>query len=233
MRALKEYASELGIFLDDAQLELFRLYEEQLLLWNEKINLTSITLHEEILVKHFLDSLLLLAAAPPEGGTRLLDVGTGAGFPGVPLKIARPDLELTLLDSLRKRVVFLEGLSAFLGLRYTVLHGRAEEKGHDSALRERFSLVSARAVAALPVLCEYCLPFLELGGIFAALKGPRALEEAQQAQSSIRALGGSLLEIKEYTLPDGSCRAIVLVKKISHTLPKYPRTPAKMTKAPL
>ena len=233
LEKLKEYAAGFGIALSAEQLQAFKIYEELLLEWNQKINLTAITAHEEIIVKHFLDSLLLLSAAKPQQGTSIIDVGTGAGFPGIPAKIVRPDIDLTLLDSLQKRVRFLQEVSDALGQKNTLLHGRAEEIGRSASNRGKYDLASARAVASLPVLCEYCLPLLKVGGVFAALKGWDVEEEAAQAKPALQKLGGELAEICKYELPGENRRSIVLIQKRSQTPPRFPRISAKIAKEPL
>ncbi len=198
---------------------------------NRHMNLTAVTDPEGMTVKHLLDSLLLLWAAPPEQGAALLDVGSGAGFPAVPLALARPDLRVTLLDSTKKRVEFLADCCQTLRLPATALHARAEEAARRRELRERFDLVTARAVAALPVLSELCLPFVQLGGVFAALKGGAVEEELGQAEAAIRKLGGKVERVARYTLTeDGeNARSIVIVRKISQTPTAYPRTFAKIS----
>lgn len=233
MQALKTYAQEYGIPLTQEMLEQFTRYASMLVEWNQRMNLTTITDEEGIVIKHFLDSLLVMKAVEPKQGVSLIDVGTGAGFPGVPLKIGRPDLQLLLLDSLQKRVGFLTELSTALGQQNKVLHGRAEECGRKSELREQFDFATARAVASLPALCEYCLPFVKIGGTFVALKGYDIEQEAQQSQRAIHELGGELADIQKFILPQENRRAIVVIKKISHTPPKYPRIAVKITKSPL
>jgi 16S rRNA (guanine(527)-N(7))-methyltransferase RsmG len=236
---LRNYAARYGITLDDSMLAAFGKYQDFMLEYNQKVNLTAITAPEEILVKHFLDSLLVLDAYDIPHGARIIDVGTGAGFPGVPLKIARPDIDLTLLDSLNKRVTFLKDLFAGLvgdaapGVPTDCIHDRAEQAAHKPLYRERFDVAASRAVAALPALCEYSLAFVRPGGVFIALKGGNVEKEAERAQSAIRLMGGEILEIKQYALPDGSARSIVCIKKISQTPPKYPRIAQKITKSPL
>jgi 16S rRNA (guanine(527)-N(7))-methyltransferase RsmG len=230
---LKKFATEYGIPLSDLQLRQFAFYAETLVDWNTRMNLTAITEPEEIAVKHFLDSLMLLKRADIPEGASVIDVGTGAGFPGLPLKIARPDLRLTLLDSSAKRVGFLREVAEALGVAAEAIHGRAEELGQKPERREQYGLVTARAVAALPLLCEYCLPFVQVGGVFAALKGPGIRAEAEDATLAIAKLGGKLQSIEEFELPNRNSRTIVLVQKISQTPPEYPRTHAKIAKRPL
>lgn len=230
---LKGWAEREGILLDGQMLSQFEEYARFLYAYNEKVNLTAITEPEEIARKHFLDSLLLLAALPVPKGARVADVGSGAGFPGVPLKIARPDLSLTLIDSLNKRITFLQELSGRLRLPCEALHLRAEEAGRQKGLRGQFDLAAARAVASLPVLCEYCLPLLKMGGVFAALKSRGVEEELQAAGRAISLLGGELMPLRRFSLPGGEERAFVLIKKISQTPTQYPRPSAKMAKNPL
>ncbi len=222
-----------GMELTDLQLEKLDRYAELLVEWNEKINLTAITEPDEIAVKHFLDSLLLLKSVEvPEGG-QIIDVGTGAGFPSLPCALVRSDLKLTLLDSLNKRIIFLEEVTRELGREAACIHARAEEGGRNPALREKFDLATARAVASMRELSEYCLPFVKVGGIFAALKGYEIEEELNEAKAAIRLLGGEIQEVQKKILPDGSRRGIVLIQKISQTSTKYPRPSAKIKKNPL
>lgn len=232
-KILKSGAEAFSITLSEQMLERFSVYSDFLLDYNQKVNLTAITEPHEVVIKHFLDSLLLSDAVSFKTGDSLVDVGSGAGFPGVPVKILREDVSLTLLDSLNKRVFFLCELSSRLSLPFSALHFRAEQAGQDEKFREQFDVATARAVASLPLLCEYCLPFVMIGGVFAALKAQGAEEELAGAARAIEALGGSAQEIKRYTLPDSSERAIIIIKKISHTPTNYPRPSAKIAKAPL
>ena len=200
---LSSYARGIGLSLSQAQLEAFNLYAQMLVEWNQKINLTAITKPEEIVVKHFLDSLMLLNAVSLEEGARLVDVGTGAGFPSVPVKIARPQLELTLLDSLNKRILFLKELSAALGQQNHCVHIRAEEAGKSAAYREQYDLATARAVAHLRELSEYCLPLVRVGGRFAALKGGEIEQELIESEKAVREMGGKIAGVRQFSLPDG------------------------------
>jgi len=225
-------AGILEIPLTPEQLEQFETYYRLLIEWNGRVNLTAITTPKDAAVKHFADSLLLTKAVELPQGGRLADIGTGAGFPSVPAAILRPDLRLTLVDSLNKRIRFLEALSAALGLNAACLHGRAEELGR-TKLRETQQVVTARAVAHLGTLAEYCLPFVEVGGVFAALKGPEIEEELMESEKAIRILGGELEEICRFTLPDGSRRSILRIRKISQTPTGYPRASAKIAKSPI
>lgn len=230
---MKEIAAGESLELSGDVLQKLDRYAELLSEWNEKINLTAIIEPKDIAVKHFLDSLLLLKAVPLPEGASLIDVGTGAGFPSVPCGLYRPDLKLTLLDSLNKRVVFLSELTKALSLPAECVHARAEEAGRESGRREMYDCASARAVAHLRELSEYCLPFVKVGGVFAALKGPDAEQELEESKPAIRLLGGKVEDVKQYSLPDGSRRAIIVIKKISQTSTKYPRPSAKMKKQPL
>ena len=227
------WATKAGINLTEEQASAFRLYYEQLIDWNSRMNLTAITAPDEVAVKHFVDSLLLLQVASVPEHAKLADIGTGAGFPSVPIGIVRRDLQLTLADSLNKRINFLRELCGVLHLNAECIHGRAEDLGRMSSLREQHDFATARAVARMRELSEYCLPFVKIGGFFVALKGPELNEELGEARPAIRTLGGRIREVEEYSLPDGSRRTAVVVEKISQTPTKYPRTPAKIAKLPL
>lgn len=224
---------ELGIELDDTAKERLIKYADLLTKWNEKINLTAITDPEGIVVKHFLDCALLLTAVKLPEKARVVDVGTGAGFPGMVLKILRPDIEITLMDGLNKRLVFLDEVAVVLNLEVKTVHLRAEEAGKNQGYRERFDLATARAVSRLNVLYEYCLPLVKVGGTFCAMKGPSAAEELSEAKRAGGILGGGKAEIKETTLTGEEKRCFVITKKISQTPPKYPRISAKISKQPL
>lgn len=232
-QAFYQVCQTYGFSLTEQQLKQFDLYAALLVEWNQKINLTAITAPEEIMVKHFLDSLLLLDAVELPEGAHLLDVGAGAGFPSGPIRIIRPDLQIAMLDSLQKRIRFLETLEKEIDVRLNPIHARAEEAGHQAAFRERFDLATARAVARLHLLCEYCLPFVKIGGLFAALKGGDVEQEVEEGKRAIHELGAQLEKIEKYALPDGSQRSIVVIKKISQTPTKYPRNPGKIAKMPL
>lgn len=208
-------------------------YADFLVACNEKVNLTAITEGEAILKKHFIDSLLLhakCAAQFPAHG-KVLDIGSGAGFPGVPLALMQPDLDITLLDSLNKRIVFLEALRERLGLHYRAVHGRAEQFAKNADYREQFDVVTARAVAAMPVLAEYSLPYVKSGGFWIAMKGPT--EEIKPALQAIRVLGGELNDTHRCTLPDGEERVIYVVKKVRTTPTKFPRNSGQIKAKPL
>jgi len=212
----------------------FELYEQILLRENEKYNLTAITTSDEIRQKHFADSMSLLELHELQNEARVLDIGSGAGFPGVPLKIARPDIYLTLLESSTKKCDFLKLLAGELKLDLQVTCARAEEAAHDDKLREQFDLVASRAVAALPMLCELCLPFVEPGGWFAAYKGTlaRTQEELAEAANAIQLLGGEAERIVPAPRTGGE-RTLVLIRKAAKTPDEYPRKNSVMSKKPL
>lgn len=219
-----------GLSLSDKQYERLDKYAELLVEWNEKINLTAITDPEGITVKHFFDSIYPFTLFELPQNSSIIDVGTGAGFPSCPLKIYRGDLKITLLDSLNKRINFLGQLSEHIGLGADCIHGRAEELGKNPQYREKFDCATARAVANLTELCEYCLPFVKVGGYFAALKGSGGEEELKDAKSAIKTLGGKVEDTFEYRLPMGDGRTLILIKKIENTPEKYPRNKGKMNK---
>lgn len=230
---LNKIAMEAGFQLTERQLAAFGQYAAMLVEWNGRMNLTAITAPDEIAVKHFLDSMMLLRYVALSQGARLIDVGTGAGFPAVPVKLLREDLRVTLLDSLHKRITFLQAVSTALEQDNACIHARAEEGGRRPELREQFDCATARAVASLRVLAEYCLPYVKVGGIFAALKGPEVEAELAEAKPAIRALGGKIQAVEHYELPGEQGRSIVLVQKISQLSTKYPRHSTKITKEPI
>ncbi len=237
-QSLEKQAAVQGVSLTGEMLDRFDAYAALLAEWNQRMNLTAITDPAEIARKHFVDSLTLLPLLPQEP-FRLIDVGTGAGFPGLALAIACPRMELTLLDSLNKRLTFLQAVCGELGLRAALIHARAEDGGRRPELRERFDVATARAVAALPVLCEYCLPFVRPGGVFWAMKGPDGAEEAKAAGKAVLLLGGRLGEPKRVLLPGGEGEAagqeplerlLIPVDKQAPTPAKFPRPSAKIAK---
>lgn len=218
-------------YLSDEALEQFDIYAKELVEWNEKMNLTGITEPDEIVIKHFVDSLALLDYAEVNDNMSVIDVGTGAGFPGVPLLIAKPNIKLTLMDSLNKRLNFLDNVLQKTNLNAELVHARAEELAHDEAYREMYDIATARAVAPMNVLCEYTLPFVKVGGYLVALKG--SMDDTSPADNAINELGGELIDNVSYKLPNGDTRSIVIVKKISQTATKYPRRAKKITTKPL
>lgn len=224
---LKQHCS----YLTDEQLEQFDIYARLLTEWNEKMNLTAITEPDEIVIKHFVDSLALLQYAVIRKNAKVIDVGCGAGFPSLPLLIARPDIELTMMDALNKRLTFIEAVLTETGLKAELVHSRAEELGKDKAYREQFDIATARAVAPMNVLCEYCLPFVKVGGEFVALKGSN--DDVSGAENAIITLGGELSTSVSYKLPNGDSRSIATVKKISQTSTSYPRNNKKISTKPL
>ena len=201
---------------------------------NKVMNLTAITEDEEFNIKHFLDSLSLLKLEEIQKAKRVLDLGTGAGFPGVPLKIAKKDLDVTLLDSLKKRIDFLNETIEDMGLEgIRGIHARAEELSRKDDYREAFDLVTSRAVANLATLYEYCLPFVKVGGYMVAMKGPDIEGELKEGQAALKALGGELVEVKKVDLPQDIEHTLVLVKKVKTTPKKYPRAGGKPRKNPI
>jgi 16S rRNA (guanine527-N7)-methyltransferase len=226
----------LGLTLTQRQLQAFHIYQKELLSWNAQFNLTAITDFEGIQVRHFLDSLsCLLAIGDITPGQSLIDVGSGAGFPGLPLKIVRPALHVTLLEATRKKTDFLRHTVELLGLRdVAVVHARAEQAGQDPLHREAYDWVAARAVAAMPTLVEYLLPFCRLGGHCLAQKGEGAAAEASSAESAVGLLGGQLNRLMPVELPGlAETRFLVIVDKVARTPDKYPRHPGRPSKRPL
>lgn len=230
---LKDKAQMFHVKLDETALDRFNIYAELLCQWNEKINLTAITAPDDIVIKHFVDSLTIFDAVDIATGAKVIDVGTGAGFPGLAMLIARPDLNMTLMDSTKKRLTVIEDILTNLGLNANIVHCRAEEAGKMKEYREAFDLATARAVTNLRDLSEYCLPFVKVGGKFVPMKGAKAQEEIDAAKTAIKVLGGKIQEIKAFDLFDAGERTIINVKKISSTPPKYPRPSAKMAKNPI
>lgn len=230
---LLEDAQNLGISVNDEMLSRFEKLAFLLVEQNKTMNLTAITDPDGIAVKHFADSISALSACDFPQGAKVLDVGTGAGFPSIPLLIARDDLNMTMIDSTAKKLKYVASTVESLGLTAEVLHTRAEEAGQNKEYREKFDIVCSRAVAALNVLCEYCLPFVKVGGVFLAMKGAKAQEEIADAKNAIKTLGGKIIDEKSFTLSDGGERTIVVIKKISQVPPKYPRVSAQIAKKPL
>lgn len=231
------YASDYGVNVSRETGEKLDLFAQLLIEWNQKLNLTAVTDAEGVLIKHLVDSLTV-ATQLPSHPFDLLDVGSGAGFPGIPLAILRPDIRVTLLESLQKKAKYLEQVCQSLGLSVRVLNTRAELAGKEPTLRESFDVVTARAVAAMPTLCEYCLPLVRVGGVFLAMKGPDGEAEAAQAKNAIALLGGApckcqTLQLPMRSYPNQSTRKLLTVQKKSATADKYPRPSAKISKQPL
>ena len=231
---LAESCKKINIELTEKQIKQFMDYKDMLLEWNEKFNLTAITDEREIVLKHFVDCLAISAGAEL-AGKKIIDVGTGAGFPGVPVKIAFPDTQMTLLDSLNKRITFLEELKNKLGLENVIcIHSRAEDGGADKNLREGFDLCISRAVANLAVLSEYCLPFVKVGGCFISMKGPDVKDELNESEKAIKVLGGEVKEVKLINIPETDINhSLIIIKKIKPTPSKYPRKAGKAKKEPI
>lgn len=227
--------SSLEINLSETQLEQFLKYYEMLVSWNEKINLTAITAYDEVLKKHFVDSLSLIKAYDLSKEANLIDIGTGAGFPGLALKIAFPNLNITLLDSLNKRITFLNTVIEELELKnITTIHGRAEDFAVKPEHREKYDLCVSRAVANLTTLSEYCLPFVKVGGRFISYKSEKTEEELSQAKNAIAILGGHADGQVEFQLPSSDIyRNLVVIKKDKATPKKYPRKAGLPSKDPI
>lgn len=225
--------NSIGIEISANQAVKFEKYYELLIEWNEKINLTRITEKSDVALKHFADSLTLLNYCEVPEGAKVIDVGTGAGFPGIPLKIMRPDIKLTLLDSLNKRLNFLSEVCEQIGIEAELVHARAEDGGRDNKHREKYDVAVSRAVARLNVLSEYCLPYVKVGGVFAAMKGPDLREEFSQAEEAIETLGGQLISLDEFELENAGERTIVVIEKTAHTPKQFPRQSGKIKSKPL
>ena len=227
--------SNIGIKLSNEQVEQFIKYYELLVEWNSFMNLTGITDYEEVVIKHFVDSLSLVKAVNLNNDISLIDIGTGAGFPGLPLKIAFPNLKVTLLDSLNKRIKFLNEVIDQLGLNdIDTIHGRAEDLAKPDKLREKYDLCVSRAVANLSTLSEYCLPFVKLDGSFISYKSEKLSEELDSAKKAIFVLGGKFENQIDFTLDNGDIyRNLVIIKKIQKTPKQYPRKAGTATKSPI
>ena len=223
--------------LTDKQKQQFKLYFKMLIEVNEHVNLTRITEEDEVYLKHFYDSItpLFTFGAVFKDGATLCDVGAGAGFPSIPLKILKPGLKVTIVDSLQKRLNFLKYLISELGLTdVELVHGRAEDVGQNMLFRVRFDIVTARAVARMSVLSEYCLPLVKKGGYFVALKGPKAEDELDDGKKALEVLGGKLIKDEELTLPASEEeRTLVLVQKVKSTPKKYPRQAGTPRRKPI
>lgn len=227
--------TDLNIQLTENQVEQFLVYYEMLAEWNKVVNLTAITEYEDVIKKHFIDSVSLVKAYDLTGNLSVIDIGTGAGFPGLALKIAFPELKIVLLDSLNKRIRFLAEVIEKLGLQDIVaVHGRAEDYAKQEKYREGFDLCVSRAVANLSTLSEYCLPFVKVGGFFISYKSEKVLEELQSAERAISLLGGKVEKQVEFTLPDSDIyRNLLVVKKLKNTPYGYPRKAGLPGKEPL
>lgn len=226
---------EFNLELDQGQIEKFKIYKDLLIEWNKKINITSIEDEKEIDIKHFLDSISVVKTGLIKDGNKIIDIGTGGGFPGLPIKIVNDTVEVVLLDSLNKRIKFLNEVINTLKLKKaTTIHGRAEDFGKNEKYREQFDIAVSRAVASLNILCEYSLPFVKVGGYFIAMKGKDVEEEIKESKKAINLLGGKLDKKLDMKLPQSDIvHSLVIIEKIKHTPTKYPRNPGKPKKNPL
>ena len=233
MDLIKE-AAKLNIEISEKQNENLEKYAEMMLRYNEFMNLTAITEPDEIREKHFLDSITLLLSGKISEGCSLIDIGAGAGFPSIPVKIVRDDINLTMLDSLNKRINFLnDGIKEIDIKNARAIHSRAEDAGKNKELRESFDIATARAVADLAVLAEYALPFVKIGGYFVAMKGTAPREEIENAKKAIREMGGEIEEVKAALLPSGIRHSLIIIRKVIPTPSKYPRKAGKPSKEPI
>lgn len=231
---IKEKADVVGISVSDELIEKLEIYAKELKDWNEKINLTAITDDEGIAVKHFIDSLMLLKYVDIPENSKIIDVGTGAGFPGLVIAAARPDVKVTLLDSTGKKLKVVNDIGEKMGIsNYEILNMRAEEAGQKKEFREQYDFATARAVAELRVLSEYCLPFVKQNGYFISMKGALADKEIENAFNALKTLSGKIEEKYSFNLCDAGERNIIKIKKISQIPTKYPRVSAQIAKKPL
>ncbi len=228
-------AKVVGVKIKKEQADKFQRYYELLVEWNERINLTAITEPEDVVIKHFVDSLLLLKAVEIKQNAKMIDVGTGAGFPAVPIKIMRPDIDMTLLDGLNKRLKFLNVVGEELDLKFTTVHKRAEEAGRMKDMRESYDYATARAVARMNTLCEYCIPLIKMKGKFIAMKGKNLADELVEAKKAISVLGCQLKAELDFVLPDEeqSERKIAVIQKLRFTPKEFPRHGNKISKDPI
>lgn len=230
---LRKTLAEFQIAPDDKAIERLCIYHDLLIEWNERINLTALTAPEDVALKHFTDSLMLLRYCEVDKDARVIDVGTGAGFPGLVLKIARPDIQLTLLDSLQKRLVFLETVCETLELEnVSLVHSRAED-GSRTELRDSFDVAVSRAVAAMNTLCEYDMPYVRVGGRFIAMKGKDAEVEIDAARNAIETLGGQLRAKHDFILGEAGERSIIEIEKLAPTPERFPRKSKAIKNKPL
>lgn len=225
--------NSLGIEMNNETADRFDKYAEMLVAYNEKVNLTAITAPDDIVIKHFADSLCLMKYVELSPDKKIIDVGTGAGFPGAALLCYDPSLDITMIDSVNKKLDFIRFMTNELGLKGNIITIRAEDAAKKAEFREKFDVVTSRAVASLNVLSEYSIPLVKVGGVFSPLKAVLSPEEAQRGLGAIANLGAKLESRNKYTIPDGSEREIIIAKKISQTPTKYPRAFAQISKKPL
>lgn len=232
---MKNACDSVGMNFDEDKYNKFITYKNLLQEWNEKINLTAITEDEEVIKKHFIDCIKAFSENQFKEAKTLIDVGTGAGFPGLPIAIMREDLNITLLDSLNKRVNFLNIVKNSLNLtNVTTIHSRAEDGARNKELREKFDIATSRAVANMAVLSEFCLPYVKVGGYFIALKGPAITDELNDAKNAIGTLGGKLIEVIEVSVEGTHLKHnLVIIKKVKETPKTYPRKAGSITKKPI
>lgn len=232
---LNSAVNDVGLEFDENKYNQFIKYMSLLKSWNEKVNLTAITDDLEIVKKHFIDSIKIFKFQPLKDAKKVIDVGTGGGFPGIPMKIIKPELEVVLLDSLKKRISVLESILNDIGINdVAAIHGRAEEFGVKTEFREKFDVVVSRAVANLAVLSEFCLPYAKIGGYFVALKGPSVDSEVNESKRAINELGGKLIDLIEVHIENTDLKHnLVVIKKIKNTPKQYPRKAGIVSKKPL
>ena len=224
-----------GLEFTEKKYEQFMQYKDLIKEWNEKVNLTAIKEDEEIVKKHFIDSMKVFKFNELKNAKDVIDIGTGGGFPGIPMKIIKPEINIVLLDSLNKRINFLNEVIRELGLEnIKAIHGRAEDYAQEVQYREKFDVAVSRAVANLTVLSEFCIPYVKVGGYFVAMKGPAVEEEIKQSQNAIRMLGGKIEHIEKVQIEDSDLNHnLVIISKIAQTHKKYPRKAGMVTKNPL
>lgn len=232
---LKKGIEDLGLKCSDETIDKFSKYRELLVEWNQKMNLTGIEEEKEVYIKHFLDSVAAVKKGYIKDGMSIIDVGTGAGFPGLPLRICLENSKVTLLDSLNKRINFLSEVCTNINIDdIELIHGRAEDFGKDEKYREQYDIATARAVAGLPILMEFCVPFIKVGGYFVCLKGPNADTELEESRKAMEVLGLEFVEKIDVELPEIELKHnIVVFKKVNSTPAKYPRKAGKPVKTPI
>lgn len=231
LTGIKKY----NIELSEKERENFTVFKRLLKEWNEKINLTAIKEDREVDIKHFLDSLSIISLELIRDNDKIIDIGTGGGFPGIPIKIVRKNTEITLLDGLNKRLKFLDIVIENLGLKkINTIHGRAEDFGKNKEYREKYDVAVSRAVAPLNILCEYCMPFVKKGGIFIAMKGPKGKDELEESFRAIELLGGEVKETIDINIPESDIiHTIIIISKVKNTKEIYPRNGGQIKKKPL